>query len=358
MFGNCISLKSVVIPEGVEGCEDYNPGIFNNCTSLTSIDISSSAVENLYMIFRDIDAFINLKTIIIRQATPPSITSYKDVQAISSPNIYVPASSVELYQATAPWNQWGQILPIVESVELADGEVYSGVQRNVDEFTYTRTFDNTAWQSMYVPFSIPVNVLEEKGLEVAEIYNVHQYDRDDDGIYEETNIDFLKMKSGATQANYPYMVRAKETGDVTFEFSSIEIAGAESVSIDCSTVKQLFTFTGTYDGVSGSVMYDNNYYGMTSAGALQRAASSSASLNPQRWYLSIENRDGSPMSYYAPNLRITVDGIEEEGFETTIEVISVQAETDAVYTLSGKRVGSETLAPGLYVKNGKKMMVK
>lgn len=250
-------------------------------------------------------------------------------------------------------------LQLTESFSLEDGDSYIETEIEVEELTYTRTFSNTAWQSMYVPFDIPVSVLEEKGLEVAEIYNVHQYDRDDDGVYEETNIDFLKMKSGTALANYPYMVRAKEAGDVTIVMENTVLHNAVSFSIDCSTVKQLFTFTGTYDGVNGQVMYNNNYYAMNGNGGLQRAANQSVSLKAQRWYLSITNRDGLPMTYYAPNVRITVDGIEEEGLGTSIDGIASLSNNESVYSITGICINNNgNLASGIYVKGGKKFIVK
>lgn len=291
------------IPDDVQGI-----GIraFYGVANLTSVDIPSS-VESIgdYAFF----GCHNLTEMTCRTLVPPTLgTEVFADTPYETGTLYVNGSKVRTYRKADQWQDWETILPIPgtepEGTTILDKAYYDGSEKYYDEVVYVRSFTSTAWQSLYVPFSIPVSVLDEYGLEVAEIYNVHQYDRDEDGVYEETNIDFLKMKVGSTEANCPYMIRAKEIGDVEMVLENVTLSDALSCSIDCSTVKQLFTFTGTYTGVDGPTMYANKYYAMTNSGALKRAGSSNVSLKPQRWYMKIENRDGSPVTYFAPNVRV------------------------------------------------------
>ena len=343
MFAGCTGLTKISpLPATTLAIRCYNQ-MFHNCSNLV---VNMSGPGREWSIPADAVSASNWNYNMFYE-TGGDLSSYNPYgNGAGSPRI-----GTVYYIASCP--------PIMDSFSLADGESYIETEIEATELTYTRTFSNTAWQSMYVPFDIPVSVLEENGLEVAEIYNVHQYDRDDDGVYEETNIDFLKMKSGTALANYPYMVRAKEAGDVTIVMENTILHNAVSASIDCSTVKQLFTFTGTYNVVSGQMMYNNNYYAMNGNGGLQRAANQSVSLKAQRWYLSITNRDGSPVNYYAPNVRITVDGIEEDGLGTSIDGIASLSNNESVYSITGICINNnENLTPGIYVNGGKKFIVK
>lgn len=255
-----------------------------------------------------------------------------------------------------------------ESYTLNDGDDYEAIRQNLDneglsanatitaaKLTYTRTL-TTNWQALYVPFSIPVNTLTNYALEVAELNDTHMYDKDDDGIFEEVSVEFLRMTSGSTEANYPYLIRATEAGQKTLVLDNAVVEAATSTSIDCSTVKQMFTFTGTYEGVSGSDMYSNNYYAM-GGGSLSRVSSANVDLKPQRWYMSIENRDGTPVDYFAPAMHVLVDGewTEETGLGSNLVQ---QISTDIIYDLQGRQVEETSLKAGIYVKGGKKVIIK
>lgn len=229
-----------------------------------------------------------------------------------------------------------------------------------DILTYTRTFNNTNWQALYVPFSIPVDTLTKYGLEVAELNNVHMYDTDEDGSFDKTTLEFLYRKHGATEPNYSYLIKAAKTGEVVLTLKDVEVKTTEETEIECSSTRKRFKIKGTYAGVSGSVMYNNHYYAM-GGGTLVQMLSAEDNLKPQRWYMSIENKDGSPIEHYAPSLRIAIDGIELDDQETGIisidnEQSTMENDDAATYNLMGQQV--KRMVNGLYIKNHKKMIVQ
>lgn len=243
-----------------------------------------------------------------------------------------------------------------DAIEVVDGAVlaFDAVQQHVN-LNYKRNFKNSNWQALYVPFAIPFETLAENGLEVAELNDTHMYDRDDDGVFEEVTLEFLKLKSGSTEPNYPYIIRANEVGLKTLALSDVDLEKSEALSYECSTLKQTFTITGTYTGVDGQTMFDNNYYAM-GGGVLGRVSSAGVALSSQRWYVSIANKNGSPVDYYAPSMRISVDGIMAE--ETGIDAISAKPEQNGTMSdLLGRRV-KDVQTPGLYIRNGVKVMLK
>lgn len=76
-------------------------------------------------------------------------------------------------------------------------------------------------------------------------------------------------------------------------------------------------------------------------------------------YLTLpKGTTGSAKDYY---FSVDVDGVEETGLLTEIENIfseSVCEEDSKVYNISGQRLGGNSLQKGIYIKNGKKFIVK
>ena len=66
------------------------------------------------------------------------------------------------------------------------------------DITYTRTFNNTSWQSLYIPFSMTYDDWKDD-FEVAFINSVRQYDNDEDGVVDETIMDVMKRMRNQTK---------------------------------------------------------------------------------------------------------------------------------------------------------------
>ncbi|MBR5813741.1 MAG: CotH kinase family protein [Bacteroidaceae bacterium] len=235
-------------------------------------------------------------------------------------------------------------------ITLVDGEVYSGSKQAVYEMiTYQRTFNSTNWQALYVPFEIDYNAVSDR-FKIAEINNMHRYDDDLDGVVDRTVIEiFYLTEDAVTEPNVPYFIKPFNTGTQEIVVENAVLYPAEENSIDCSSVKEKFTFTGTYTGLSGSVMCDNGYYAL-SGGQLKYAASANASLGSYRWYMNIESRTASG----APQQSIA---IREIGGATGVEEVEYESEEQAIYDLTGRRVEAITTS-GIYIINGKKVFVK
>lgn len=152
---------------------------------------------------------------------------------------------------------------------------------------YIRTFTDTQWQSLYVPFDIPVSLIDED-FDIAVINNFHQYDDDKDGVFDRTELEIRKSSSSdVLQANYPYLIRAKEAGTKTISLLSSTLYATDLYSIDCSSVELKYTFTGTYDRISD--LCSTEFYFLEN-GYLNKAYSTSTTLDPFRWYMTITPR--------------------------------------------------------------------
>ena len=350
-FYGCTALANVVIPEGVTS---INSEAFSNCTSLTRVTFPASIT---YFGHKSFYGCGSLKTIISWATTPSSLSLIPGVvdafdQYIAT--VYVPLDCQKTYKSTAGWNKFSKI---VELGNIVDGEAYTQDFDITANVRYTRNFNNTNWQALYVPFSLPIDTLAAHGLKIAALNDNHQYDNDNDGVADETQMEFFTVPSGETRPNYPYLIRAEQTGQVTLDLKDVEIKAAAEASIECSSINQRFTFIGSYDGVSGAEMCGNNYYAMA-GGGLKRAADASVALKPQRWYMKVENKDGSSVDHYlAPNLRFCIDGEEEAAGALAIDTLhsSDTLANGVCYDMSGRRL---SVRSGLYIQQGKIVLIR
>ena len=245
---------------------------------------------------------------------------------------------------------------VVTPLTLADGETYTNASSSsVASLAYTRTFNNTNWQALYVPFAMSYEDWSAD-FDVAKINDIHQFDEDGDDILETTKLEIVKVKSGSLKANHPYMIRAKSTGAKTITLDNVTLEAAVSNSIDCSSVERKYIFTGTYEKIAGTTMVENNYFAM-SGGSMIPTTNSNASLKPYRWYMQIQDRDGQIIQDVS-EVKVIVKG--EEDWDTTgISENSADVKRNddgVVYDLNGRKVTNP--AKGLYIKNGKKFIVK
>ena len=338
-------IKKVVVENGV-----INIGIlaFSDCSSLTSVEIPNSVTTIETYAFK---GCTSLTSITFKGSTPPEF--WENVfEGVNKPiSIYVPAYSIDAYKKVLGFSNIQAIPPVI----LTDNEAYTNdSQLDGADVTYSRNFTNVNWQAIYLPFSLKYEDLKDD-FELAYINTVRQYDRDKDGVIDETAMEIVKMKSGSTAPNRPYLIRAKSKGEKTITVKDATVSASENKSIDCSTTIAKFTITGTYNEIPSETMIANDYYGM-GGGKLIKSDGSNG-LKPFRWYMKVESRDYSKYDVKNAAKAITIKVLDEE--ETTgIANIQHPSPNTQIFDLNGRKVNEKALKPGIYVKNGKKFVVK
>ena len=106
-FAGCMSLISVTIPNGITSIGDW---AFSGCSSLKSIEIPSSVTSIGDVAFR----YCRSLTSVTNFANEPQLISADVFEGVynSACTLYVPAESVEAYQAADVWKDFYNILPI------------------------------------------------------------------------------------------------------------------------------------------------------------------------------------------------------------------------------------------------------
>ena len=281
----------------------------------------------------------------IRATSPNKLKPYHWYMTIVSRNANYPL--VVTQTAQEPTN--------TKQLFLTDNESYTNDSQtdNID-VTYTRNFTNTNWQALYLPFSLGYDDWKDD-FELAYIKAVRQLDNNEDGVIDDTVIEIVKMKSGSTVPNMPYLIRAKSTGEKTLSVENTTVYISENNSVDCSTTTAMFTFTGNYSPISSTTLIGNNYYAM--GGGKLIHSDGSNDLRPFRWYLKAESRSSRyNMSNAAKDF--TISELDEVSETTGVSELRTTNYELPVYDINGRKVNENSLKPGIYIKNGRKFVVK
>ena len=371
-FGYCSSLTSIQIPNSITSIGDF---LFDGCSTLTSIEIPNSVTSIGMYAFRDCSSLTsieipnsvtsigdnafnncyNLNSVTCLATTPPNIDYYTFYKYGT---LHVLPGCKSTYEKTNYWKYFTIVEDAIDPfapIELADGKTYNeATTQENKEISYTRAFNNTKWQSLYIPFSMTFDDWKDD-FEVAYINGIRQMDTDDDGAIDETIMDVVKIKSGSLIPNTPYLIKAKSTGNKTITVNNATLYKAESNSVDCSTTIAKYTFTGTYSTIPAATLLANNYYAM--GGGSLNMTDGTSDLKPFRWYLNVESR--SPMYNVNSGAKaITINVVGEEEATGISQMTSDREPSSAIYDLNGRKMSQKTLKSGLYIKNGKKIIIK
>lgn len=282
-------------------------------------------------------------------------TTFEGLNA-SNVTLYVLIGNESAYSKAEGWKEFGEIIGVETEVKLVDGQTFTNNNNKViDNITYTRTLPNFEWNSLFVPFEIPVSELTDE-YDIAYINDVHSYDKDFNGEIDQMEMEVIYIKEGTLHANHPYLMRAKndeakEMSIVVTDATLYSSAKADRTSIACSSAYTDFEVIGIYEKMSAEEL--DGCYAISTNGAWSPIASG-ASLNPFRLYMTITSRDGSPVKVSQSaqaRINIRVQGEDNATGITETENAKVKTEN---FDLSGRRV--ERMQKGIYIVNGKKVV--
>lgn len=365
-FFNYQKIKKITLPESLE---TIGESAFESCVNLDSVTLPKNVANIGAYAFASCTA---LKSVVSNNPVPPVCgeEAFYEVETANC-SLEVPDSVVSLYSETSPWSDFnivGVVIPT--AMALVDGEAYDNKKElAMDSITYTRTFNNTNWQALYVPFAMNYEDWSAD-FDVAKINDIHQFDINGDGDFSDEGVDktimeMLIVNSGSLKPNHPYLIRAKAKGQKTITVKNAVLMPAQSKSIDCSSVEQKYVFTGTYNVIDGETMVAGKYYAM-SGGSVKYTSSTANSLKPFRWYMQIQNRDGQVIQDIS-EVKVVVRG-EDDWDATGIDEIDTEENIYTIYSVDGRAIrcikattieeATQGIASGMYIINGKKHFVK
>ena len=364
-FYDCTGLTSVTIPEGVTTIGEY---AFNGCTGLTSVTIPEGVTTIGEGAFKGCTGLTSVTIL------APSLTKYGDLAFTNNATgrkIYVPSGSVDKYKAG--WNGYvtaSDIEPlhyiIDEGNDVSNLNMSDGTGKNV---ALKRSFAKGKKQTVCLPYA------PEELLNYGKVWAFTGINGDKAVMTEITD-------KASLQANTPYIFEAaNDQTNITFPSVEISIGSAPETAPSGAG----FTFHGTYtektweatsDEVTQGKIYgfmaqDND--GQT-VGQFVKARRKTI-LRPFSCWLEYTGTgdltDTNPTSQAAA--RRTTRG-EGETLPDVIDIVWVSAlgsttgihaadavttqHNDAWYSLDGRRLSGEPSVKGVYINNGRKVVIK
>lgn len=222
--------------------------------------------------------------------------------------------------------------------------------------TLTKNYTNTGWNSFFVPFDFTLTDEMLNDFEFATLYAIALENGNGSPA-----ISYKKMKAGdKIAAFFPCLIKAKATGEQTLAVDEVDYK-SNVTSKDCSSTTELYTFHPVMENTY--IAAKHGYYLNSKQNSFVYNTHPEAYIQPLRYYMTIQ--DKGDMSYIEPanggasKAKICVIG-EDEPTGITDLVDEAASASGKVYNLQGVVVGNTTegLPKGVYIKNGRKIIVK
>lgn len=224
--------------------------------------------------------------------------------------------------------------------------------------TLTKDFKNTGWNAFFVPFDFTLTQEMLDAFDFAKLYAITLKNGSGSQLlsYVEAN-DGDKIK-----AYFPCLIKAKVKGVQSLNVGSVSYKPiTEMKPVTTTSTIELFTFYPVMENTY--IAAKNGYYLNSGQNSFVYNENAEAYIPPFTYYMTIQNRDDN--SYILPTdgkasvVEFRVIGADETTGITDVEGAAA-LEAGKVYNLQGVVVGDsvENLPKGIYIRNGRKVVVK
>ena len=222
--------------------------------------------------------------------------------------------------------------------------------------TLTKNYTNTGWNAFFVPFDFTLTEEMLNDFEFATLYATALENGNGSPA-----ISYKMAKAGdKIKAFFPCLIKAKATGEQTLNVGVVDYK-SNVTPTDCSSTTELYTFHPVMENTY--IAAKHGYYLKSEQNSFVYNIHPEAYIQPLRYYMTIQDR--GDMSYIVPanggasKAKICVIG-ENEPTGITDLVDEAASASGKIYNLQGVVVGNTTegLPKGVYIKNGRKIIVK
>ena len=222
--------------------------------------------------------------------------------------------------------------------------------------TLTKNYTNTGWNAFFVPFDFTLTDKMLTHFEFATLYATALENGNGSPV-----ISYIMKKAGdKIAAFFPCLIKAKVTGEQKLNVGVVDYKSNVTPN-DCSSTTEIYTFHPVMENTY--IADKHGYYLNSEQNSFVYNNNPKAYVQPLRYYMTIQDR--GDMSYIEPanggasKAKICVIG-EDEPTGITDLVDDAANASGKVYNLQGVVVGNTTegLPKGVYIKNGRKIIVK
>ena len=209
--------------------------------------------------------------------------------------------------------------------------------------TLKRTMVANEWNTICLPFDVSK---EQATAAFGEGVKIAQLDDTSTGNI----LNFVDMSDYGMEAAVPYLIKPTVVATTEeYSFKGVEIKAAAVTPTKVKTNGNLY-FNGIYNKMDVTTDASSGYYAaFLGANNTIFKAKAGGTMKGFRAYFAI------PKSASASALRVVIDGTATSIKNIDSEVVESNA---PVYNLQGQRVDGNNLTPSIYVKAGKKFVVK
>ena len=314
-FYNCSGLTTIAIPESLTSIGDYT---FYNCSSLTSVTIPDGVTSIGSSAFKECSSL----TSVISYIPDPfdintNVFTYWDGEiwqnTFTSATLYVPQGTKALYEAAEGWKEFGNIVEIPDAVTVEMSETMA---------------------TLASPFALDFTAVE--GLQACTVTEF-------DAARMTVKAQPIGQAPGATG-----LLLVAETAS-SYQIPVIKSGDVVSGNLLRGTLTNKEMYAHSFEG---NVDCTNFILGNGSQGLGFYTVQDGTTLAAGKAYLQLPT-DELPATG-VKGLRIVIDG----GTTDLSTVRNAGSDSEAIYDLSGRRTGADSLKPGLYVRGGKKVLVR
>ena len=219
----------------------------------------------------------------------------------------------------------------------------------------TKTFANTGWNAFFVPFDFKLTAEMLNNFEFARLYAAI-------AVNNAPVVNFKTVAANEEISAYsPYLIKAKTAGSHSLNVGAVTYKGNAGEPQYTASIDEIYTFYPVMENTYTAA--EKGYYLDSETNSFVYNKNAGAYVPPLRYYMTIQDKKTNnyivPTSGGASKVKFCVIG---EGETTGITDIVGDATNASgkVYNLQGVLVGNTTegLPKGVYIKNGRKIIVK
>ena len=362
-------IQKVIVEDGVTYIGSY---AFAYCTALTSVSLPASVIAlGDYVCYSS-----NVTRIDIPGTTAATIGTGGFDACPADLQIAVPSTLLGTYQIAGNWSAYAaKLVGVLNETTGFDNNFATG------NYEYTRTFKCGIASTVCLPFSVTA----AQAASVGKFYTFDGIDKTGEKwevIMKETNTVSTDLSANTPYLFMPYIFDGMSQGDAMPLIFTGEVATAANAGYTSKaegTAGAYWTFQGVYYNVAwndgnanlGSVYgfaaqnYDGSSYTVNPGDFVKAMAG--ASIAPFRAFLQYtpapSNAPRRGAAEEALPSRMSVRLVNADGDVTAIGTIDtktgeIRFDSEAWYTLDGRRLDSKPAQKGVYINNGKKIIVK
>ncbi len=287
--------------------------------------------------------------------TPVGINSYTFSNRKNA-TLYVPYGCKAAYEAADYWKEFMEIVemePTNNSIVLDENSTEAPAEATDVDVLVKRTLNADVWNTICLPFAMTAGQMKEAFGEGVQVKDFTGYE-----VTGESSISVKFSSVTSMEACHPYIIKVEEAvTEFTVDGVDIVVSNDPRVTYGTGSGKKrkLSDFVGT-------LVADFNFY--------ENATNTPLFLcGGQFWYASEQTQTMKAFRAYfdfdddfadETTSRISMEFVDNEqvGVDSAIMNNEQCTMNNEVYDLQGRKVENSQLQDGLYIKKGKKIIIK